>query len=94
MVAVSRDAGSDHDRLGHDPAADPGLAVGRVEEDAGDRFLIEWAGASGGEREPRLDRAPNEWVAARRRDERRPQLVPSSPVTIYLLGRGPQSRPV
>ena len=31
-VPVSGDTGGDHDCLGHDPAADAGLAVGRVEE--------------------------------------------------------------
>ena len=31
-AAVGGDAGGDHHRLGHHPAVDPGLAVGRVEE--------------------------------------------------------------
>ena len=37
--AVSPDAGGDHDRLGHDPVVDPGLAVGGVQEHVGERLL-------------------------------------------------------
>lgn len=46
-VAIGADAGGDHDRLGHDPAVDPRLAVGRVEEDVGERLLVQWPGAPG-----------------------------------------------
>jgi hypothetical protein len=36
-VPVCRHAGGDHDGLGDDPVVDPGLAVGGVEEDVGER---------------------------------------------------------
>lgn len=49
-VPVRAHAGGDHDGLGHDSAVDPGLAVGRVEEDVGELDVVEWPGAERADR--------------------------------------------
>ena len=48
-VPVGGDAGGDHDCLGHDPPADAGLAVGRIEEHIRRRLDAEIAFAPGGD---------------------------------------------
>ena len=48
-VSVGGDAGGDHDRLRHDPAADAGLAVGRIEEHIRRGLIGQRAPAPGGD---------------------------------------------